>query len=193
MQPPKGGCFLKEVYPVRPFDRALLAVYTFFLTVVFVLFSAVMLGWSTPQFLLRDLFYPGRPEVFWPLMIILILAGARLFWIGINKPDRGGRYVILTEGAMGQIRVSIQAMENLVVKVVAQVNGVREVKPRIVSVSQGVGVQIRAVVTPDINIPDTSEKIQNLVREKVFEVTGVTVNTVKVTIDNISAQKPRVE
>jgi len=178
---------------VRPFDRFLLAVYTFFLTVIILLFSAVMLGWPTPQFILRNLFYPGRPEIFWPLMLILIFAGARLFWIGINKPDKGGRYVILTESAMGQIRVSILAIENLVVKVVTQVNGVREVKPRIVSVSQGVGVQVRAVVTPDINIPDTSVKIQNLVKEKVFEVTGVAVNNVKVTIDNISAHKPRVE
>ncbi|MDF9407487.1 MAG: hypothetical protein A4E52_00203 [Pelotomaculum sp. PtaB.Bin013] len=178
---------------MRPFDRALLAVYTFFLTVIFVLFSAIMLGWTTPQFLLRGLFYPDRAGIFWALMAILILAGVRLFWIGVSKSDRVGRYVVLTESALGQIRVSIQAIENLVVKVVTQVNGVREVKPRIVSVSQGVGIQIRAVVTPDINVPDVSERIQVLVKEKVFEITGITVGSVRVSIDNISAQKPRVE
>jgi len=178
---------------VRPFDRALLAVYTFFLTAIFVLFSAVMLGWTTPQFLLRDLFYPGQPEVFWTLMAILILAGARLFWIGVSRSDRVGRYVLLTESAAGQIRVSIKAIENLTVKVVSQVNGVKEVKPRVVAVSQGVGIQLRAVVTPDINIPEVSEKIQTLVKEKVFEVTGIAVSTVKVSIEDISAHKPRVE
>lgn len=174
-----------------PFDRALLAVYTFFFTVLFALFSAVMLGWPAPLFLLRDIFYPGRPEVFWPLMVLLILAGSRLFWVSLRKPR--GRHVILAESALGQIRVSLQAIENLVEKVVSQIHGVREVKPRMVSVPQGVGIQVRASVTPDVNVPEVSVEIQNRVKERVFEVTGLTVNTVKVSIENISAQKPRVE
>lgn len=176
-----------------PFDRVLLAVYALFITLAVILVAAVMLGWPVPQFLLGHLFYPGRPEVFWPLLVVLVLAGIRLFWLSIIKPDRGGRYVVLTESAMGQTRVSIQAMENLAVKVVSQINGVREVKSRIVTVTQGVGIQIQAVVTPDINIPEVSENIQNLVKERVLAVTGVTVKSVAVTIKNISAQKPRVE
>lgn len=174
-----------------PFDRALLAVYTFFLTLLFALFSAVMLGWPAPMFLLRDIFYPGRPEVFWPLMALLILSGGRLFWISLHKPR--GRHVVLAESALGQIKVSLQAIENLVEKVVSQINGVREVKPRMVSLPQGVGILVRASVTPDVNVPEVSVEIQNRVKERVFEVTGLSVNTVKVSIENISAQKPRVE
>lgn len=173
------------------FDRALLAIYTLFLTVLFALFSAVMLGWPAPLFLLRDLFYPGQPEVFWPLMVLLILAGGRLFWISLHKPR--GRHVVLAESALGQIKVSLQAIENLVEKVVSQINGVREVKPRMIAVPQGVGIQIRASVTPDVNVPEVSVEIQNRVKERVFEVTGLSVNVVKVSIENISAQKPRVE
>lgn len=174
-----------------PFDRGLLAVYTLFLTALFALFSAVMLGWPSPIFLLRDLFYPGRPEVFWPLMALLILAGGRLFWISLRKSR--GRHVVLADGALGQIRVSLQAVESLVEKVVSQISGVREVKPRIILVPQGVGILIRASVTPDVNVPEVSVEIQNQVKERVFEVTGITVNTIKVSIENISAQKPRVE
>ncbi|MCL6561076.1 MAG: alkaline shock response membrane anchor protein AmaP [Firmicutes bacterium] len=174
-----------------PVDRALLAVYTLFLTVLFMLFAAVMLGWPAPLSLLRELFYPGRPEVFWTLLALLVLAGARLFLVSLHKP--GGRHVVLAESALGQIRVSLQAVENLVEKVVSQINGVREVKPRIFSAPQGVGIQVRASVTPDINIPEVSVEIQNRVKERVFEVTGISVSAVKVSVENITAKKPRVE
>ncbi len=174
-----------------PFDRALLAAYTLFITVLSVLFAAVMLGWSAPLYVLRDIFYPGRPEVFWPLMVALILAGCRLFWVSLVKPK--GRHVVLVEGALGQIRVSLRAVEDMVDKEVARMDGIKEVKSRMVAVSQGVGIQLRASVTPDVNVPDISAEIQNRVKEKVFEVTGLNVSTIKVSIDNISMKKPRVE
>ncbi|OPX86571.1 MAG: hypothetical protein A4E53_03005 [Pelotomaculum sp. PtaB.Bin104] len=176
-----------------PFDRALLAVYAFSLTLVISLFSSVMLGWAAPQYLLRDLFYPGRPEVFWPLMLILISAGIRLFWVGVRRPGVSDKHVVLTESALGQVHISLQAIENLVLKVVAQVNGVREVRPKIISDPQGVGIQVRAVVTPDLNIPAVSVEIQQLIKEKVFEVTGINVGSVKMFVENIAVNKPRVE
>jgi hypothetical protein len=156
---------------------------------MFALSSAVMLGWTAPLFLLRDVFYPGRP--FWPLMALLILAGGRLFWTSLRKPR--GKHVVLAESALGQIRVSLQAVENLVEKVVSKINGVREVKSRMVPVPQGIGIQVRAAVTPEVNVPEVSVEIQNRVKEQVFAVTGLSVNTVRVSIENISAQKPRVE
>lgn len=174
-----------------PFDRALLAVYSIFFTVLFALFSAVMLGWAAPLYLLREFFYPGRPELFWSVMVIVILIGVRLFCVSLYKPR--GRHVVLAETSLGQVKVSLQAIESLVEKVVSQFNGVREVKPRIVAVPQGVGIQVRASVTPDVKIPEVSMEIQNRVKERVLEVTGITVNTVKVSVENISVHKPRVE
>lgn len=178
---------------MRPFERALLAVYTFFLTVVFILFSIVLLGWTAPQYLLRDLFYPGQPEVFWPLMLVLILAGVWLFGVSISRPGGKDKHVVLAESALGQVHISLQAIENLVMKLVAQVDGVKEVKTKIISDPQGVGVRIRAVVTPDINIPSISVEIQQKIKEKVFEVTGINVGNVKIFIENIAVHKPRVE
>lgn len=173
------------------FDRALLAAYTFFLTVVFLIFSAVMLGWTSPVLVFRDFFYHSRPDAFWTLMVLLIFAGGRLFWVSIYKPR--GKHVVLTESNLGQVRISLQAIENLVVKVVSQINGVREVKPRIFSIPQGIGIQVRASVTPDINIPEVSAEIQGRVKDRVFEVTGISVGNVKVSIENIAVKRPRVE
>ncbi|BAF59358.1 MAG: alkaline shock response membrane anchor protein AmaP [Pelotomaculum sp.] len=173
------------------FDRVLLGAYALFFTVTVVLFSALMIGWTVPMFLFRDVFCPDRSEVFWPVVIILIIAGARLFWLSLRGPR--GRHVVLAESALGQIRVSLQAIENLVEKVVSQIKGVREVKPRMMSVPQGVGIQVRVSVTPDVNVPEISVEIQNRVKERVFAVTGLSVKAVKVSVEDISAHKPRVE
>jgi uncharacterized alkaline shock family protein YloU len=177
---------------MSPFDRILLGVYTFFITIVFVLFSAVMLGWPAPLFLLKEIFYPGRPEFFWPLMAIVVLVGLRLLWVSLSGKQRG-RHVVLTEGSLGQVNVSLQAIESLVEKTVSQFNGVRDVKPTIIQVQQGIGINVRIAVTPDVNLPQLSEEIQVRVKSKVLEVTGINVNIIKIMIKDISVHKPRVE
>jgi uncharacterized alkaline shock family protein YloU len=156
------------------------------------MFSVVMLGWSAPLFLLKEIFYPGRPVVFWPFMAITILVGFRLIWVSLFTKQRG-RHVVLTESSLGQVNVSLQAIESLVEKIVSQFNGVREVKPSIVTVPQGIGIKVRVAVTPDVNLPQLSEEIQNRVKSRVLEVTGITVNTIKIMVENITVHKPRVE
>lgn len=175
-----------------PFDRFLLGVYAFFITVIFVLCAAVMLGWTAPLFLLKAVFYPGQPEVFWSVTAIALLVGLRLLWVSLSSKPRG-RHVVLTESALGQVNVSLQAIESLVGKIVSQFNGVREVKPNIIPVQQGIGIKIRVAVTPDVNLPQLSEEIQNRVKSRVLEVTGITVNTIKIMVENISVHKARVE
>lgn len=174
-----------------PFDRGLLAVYALFITLLSSLFAAVLLGWAAPLFWLREYLYPDRADVLWTTIAGLILAGVRLFWVSLRRPE--GKHVVLAESALGQVKVSLQAIESLVEKVVSQVSGVREVKPRIILVPQGVGIQVRVAVTPDVNVPEASLEIQNRVKERVLEVTGITINQVKVSVENIAAHKPRVE
>ncbi|MFX4260970.1 alkaline shock response membrane anchor protein AmaP [Pelotomaculum propionicicum] len=178
---------------MNPFDRFLLAVYSLFITVLFILFSAVMLGWPAPLILLRDLFYPGRPEVFWPVMVVVILIGARLFWVSLYKPQKKSQHVVLAENALGQVNLSLSAVEDLSNKVAGKIHGVREVSSQIIEVPQGVGLKIQASVTPDINVPSASAEVQNTIKEKVFEITGLQVSSVEVHIQSISVTKPRVE
>lgn len=178
---------------MNPFDRFILALYSLFITVLFILFSAVMLGWPAPLILLRDVFYPGRPEVFWPIMVVVILIGARLFWVSLYIPQRKTHHVVLAENALGQVNLSLSAVEDLSNKVAGKIHGVREVSSQMVEVSQGVGLKIRASVTPDINVPSASVEIQSTIKEKIFDITGLTVSSVEVHIDSISATKPRVE
>jgi uncharacterized alkaline shock family protein YloU len=153
-----------------------------------------MLGWPAPLFLLRDIFYPGRPEVFWPLMVVIILVGIRLFWASLYKPQKKLQHVVLSENALGQVNVSMIAIHDLVDKVVSRVQGVREVSSQLVTLPDGVGVKIQASVTPDINVPNVSSEIQNAVKAKLHDITGLLVNNVEVHINSITTvKKQRVE
>lgn len=178
---------------MNPFDRVLLAVYSLFITLLFILFLAVMLGWTAPMFLLRDVFYPGRPEVFWPVMAAVVLIGIRLFWVSLYKPQKRSQHVVLADNALGQVNLALSAVEDLANKVTGKIHGVKEVSSQMVEVPQGVGLKIRASVTPDINVPSASAEIQNMVKEKVFDITGLLVSSVEVHIESISVTKPRVE
>ena len=175
-------------------DRILLAVYSLFLTAFFIAIAAVMAGWPAPLFVLRDLFYPERPELFWPIVSALILAGGRLFWVSVAGSGKRPKHVVLAERDAGQVTMSVSAVENLVEKLASQVDGVREVKPHLFRRQQGVGVRLKVAVSPDISIPEVSREIQNRVKEKVFEVTGLDIGLVSVYVDSIAQQqKARVE
>ncbi|MGI6491763.1 MAG: alkaline shock response membrane anchor protein AmaP [Peptococcaceae bacterium] len=176
------------------FDRFLFALYAIFITALFVLFALVMVGWTVPVHFLREAVNPARPEIFWPLLAIMVLIGLRLLWVSLRRnKTKKSSYVVLREGALGEVNLSLQAIENLVEKVVTQMSGVKEVKPSVMTVPDGIGININVAVTPDVNMPQLTEEMQNKVKSRMYEVTGLTINTIKVVIENISVHKPRVE
>lgn len=178
---------------MNSFDRGLMALYSLVVTVLLLLGVLVMAGWQLPLVWLKDLWRdPGQRSGLWAALVVLFLAGLRLIMAAWQKPKAGGRAVV-HEGALGQVRISLQAIESLVDKVVGQTQGVREVKSGIIPLAAGVGIEIRVVVTPDVNIPELSRQIQEQVKTYVYQVTGVSVSEIKVLVSNIAAERPRVE
>jgi len=176
------------------FDRFLLAVYSLALTVILFLVAAEAVGLAPLRRLYSNI-SPSQTELLC-VVGVAILIGLRLFWVSFRSSEQkvqSGRYVILSEGASGQIRVAVHAIENLVMKTASKMDGIKEVKTQIYSNDKGVGVRIEASVSPDLSIPDATEKIQTLVKERVLEVTGITVINVAVSVENIVVEKPRVE
>lgn len=177
---------------MRPFDRVLLFIYSFCLTVILVITAFWEAGWiNTPYLFLRENDLLLDSGVVFIFLGLFILIGIRLFWVSV-KPERK-KQIIIQEGALGKVRLAIPAIESLVEKTVAQNSGVREIKAQVATVPQGIGIKIRATVTPDIQIPEISRVIQEKVKEKVLEITGITVQEVSILINSIAARKLRVE
>lgn len=178
---------------MSPFDRGLLVVYTFLITVFSALMLAIVSGWwQQPLFVLWQSPYIFEVQMYLSVFVgLLMLIGLRLFWVSLTRRQSGK--AVVHDYMLGQVRISLQAIENLVKKVVYQVHGVKDVKPRVVQTPGGMGLHIRAVVAPDISIPEVSREIQQRVQEYISQTTGITVNDIKIIVENISTTRPRVE
>jgi uncharacterized alkaline shock family protein YloU len=177
---------------LRPFDRFLLFLYTFILTVLFIAAVPFLAGWlridqNQPQQLLQII---QQPAVIFLLLGLFIVAGIRLLWVDI-RPAR--KQAVVYESKLGNVHIALTAIESLAEKVVSQNNGVREVEARVFNRPQGIDIQIKAAVTPDTSIPEVSDAVQEQVKQRVLSVTGITVQQVEFLVHSISASKLRVE
>lgn len=98
---------------------------------------------------------------------------------------------LLSHSQMGELRICFKAIENLVLKAARTVNGVREVKTKMVQSENGLTIFLRAVTFPDLNIPQISTELQAAVKEYVETTTGATVAEVKVMIENVVAEQSK--
>lgn len=170
-----------------PFDRALLTIYTVIVSIVAVLGLLMLSGLLTP---VSPSGYVTR-EVQMAVLGVFLLAGLRLLFSGrARKPDR---QAVVDETVLGEVKVSLTAIESLIVKVASAVPGIREVKPRVLSEREMMAIEIKAAVSPDVNIPELSQNLQQVVQDAVRDVTGLTVQKIRVSVENIASHKGRVE
>jgi len=179
-----------------PFDRALLAVYTLTVILVALAVALVLTGWLGRWVAPSDLYvflWPGIREPALVALVVLVLVGIRLFWVSLRPGAPQGGHAVVDENVLGQVRIALPAIEALVGKVVAEVPGIRDVKPRVVADGDRIAMRLKITVTPDVHIPDLARQVQELVQARVREVTGITISNVRVSVVSIATTKPRVE
>lgn len=183
------------------FFRVLLAVYAFCLAVlsVFVMYIAFVpkvftniTGLITRAFssdigaTLRVIIFAAG-LVFFAMSIMFLLSGVR------SSKDKKA---VSKQTNIGEIRISLNSIENVAINASKRCNGVRESKTFVRKADDGVEIEVRIIVMPDLSIPVISEEVQNRVKRSVEETSGIAVKNVKVIVDSIYSGvtfKPRVE
>lgn len=95
---------------------------------------------------------------------------------------------------IGEVKISLGAIESIALAASRKLNGVKETKAYVFKAADSVSIVIKTVVMADINIPALSEDIQVRVKKSIEESSGITVNHVKVIVENIyTGYKSRVE
>jgi len=174
------------------FDRGILVLYTFTLTLLFLTLGIFMFGWSGPVLRLwQEVNSSANQEILGILLVVYILIGLRLLWV-IVKPERK-KQAVVHEGTMGQVRVALAAIEALAEKTSAAMPGIKEVKAKVVPSPQGIALHLKLSTAPDINIPSVSQDIQREVTDNIYKVVGLTVSEVRVAVESFISAKPRVE
>ena len=73
----------------------------------------------------------------------------------------------------GQVVISLKAIEDFIKDAAQAVEEVKEVKSEIVANRRGITVTSRASVYAGTNIPETTERIQGIIKNRVQDVLGV--------------------
>lgn len=80
--------------------------------------------------------------------------------IAFNNPD-------------GQVSISLSAIEEFIRKIGSSLPEVKEMKSDCIATKKGIDISTRVVFWSDANIPEATEKIQNLVKVKIQEMLGI--------------------
>ena len=158
-----------------------------------VLLVMISLGWTGPWFYLENyLLYAASRWLLGLTGTIVFIVSFTLFIGSIRaKPVKTA---LIHETALGQVNITIPALEHLVVKAARSVQGVREVKPLLKRTDGGLAVQLKVQVQPDISIPVLTEELQTKVKEYLMKTVGITVQNIRVSVCKINWEtKSRVE
>ena len=172
------------------FYRVLLAVYAFCLA----LFSAVVMFITIrprvytyiSDYLSGNVFVAGITGlkiavfiialVFFALSLIFLLSGVKS-----NKDKKA----VSKHTNIGEIRISLNSIENIAHNASKNAVGVKDSKTLVKKAEDGVMIEVRMVVMPEMSIPTISEDVQNRVKKAVEEASGIIVKNVKVIVDSI--------
>jgi len=172
------------------FDRVVLAVYTVSLGVLAVVLLLLSLGWRAPlDFVSASLRDTQSRMALGIVSGFYLIISLRLVYTAFKRKYSG--QTVLHETALGEIRVSLDAVENLVRRIARQVQGVRDVTSHVSLSPAGLRVWAKLVVSPDVSIPSVSNDVQSSIKSYVRNVVGVEVSEVSLYVENITAEVRR--
>lgn len=173
------------------FDRVILTIYTISLGIVSLgLIWVGATGWHAPLDLIRtsSQTLAGRFEI-GVIGLVLFTVSVRLLGVGFLGSPR--RRAVVHQLTMGDVRISLHAVEGMVQRLVRNISGVRDAKAVVESKNDGLAVRVRATVGPETTITDLTETIQEEIRTQVRRVVGIDVREVRVEVDHITPEVRR--
>ncbi|HHT02408.1 MAG TPA: alkaline shock response membrane anchor protein AmaP [Firmicutes bacterium] len=173
------------------FDRILLTIYA---VAGMVLSGGIVLwaaGWERPlQYLNRELTYnPNSRWLLGLLGFVFLLGNFRFLTVAWQR--RRGRRAVVHQTKLGDVRISLAAVEHLISRAARGVPGVREAKTRVAAGNEGLLVALRTSALPQVSIPETSQRIQDVVRRQLQDVVGIPLERIEIEVDAIAGEGRR--
>lgn len=103
--------------------------------------------------------------------LLFIFISIMVVNIAMGKIQR--EKTIAFENPDGQVTIALSAIEDFIKRAIRQLPEVKELKPNVKAGKKGIMIVNRVTLFSDINIPETTEKIQNIVKTRVQDMLGV--------------------
>jgi uncharacterized alkaline shock family protein YloU len=185
---------------IRVLDKLLLFLYSLTVGACSVVAFCIGFGWFPLEWLTGFLssIYEREESLQATVIVIaavLFLISLRFFYISLRRSNSSAPSIDQRTD-YGDIRISLETVENLSLKAAGRHRGVKDLKARIRIGEAGIDISLRAVADGENSIPALTEEIQRSVKSHVEEITGIPVSGVSVFIANITQTnnfKSRVE
>lgn len=162
--------------------RFLTFIGVVFYTLVLCLLGTLILGFSLHIIQIQDVehilqavytFNDLRIAAFiiGSLLILLSFSFARLI-LGRMQKER----TIAFENPSGMVTVSLSAVEDLVKRLTIQIPEIRETRPEVVATKKGIEIDLRIILRSEVNIPELTLKLQELIKTRIQDILGVEEN-----------------
>jgi len=118
---------------------------------------------------------------------ILVIVSLIMLQTGLGRKQR--EKTIAFENPEGQVTVSLSAIEDFIKKAVSNLPEIKELKSSVTASKKGINILCKVTLFSDSNIPETTERIQSIVKSKVQDMLGVEESIdIKVNVTNISSK-----
>ncbi len=119
--------------------------------------------------------------------LLLSLAFARIIY-GRQEQER----LIHFDNALGRVTISLSAIEDLIRRLVIHTPQIKEIRPVITSTKKGLEVEIRLVLRSDVNIPEMTAELQEIIKRKIQHVIGTEESVhIRVHVIKISSESSK--
>lgn len=155
--------------------RPLQTLSIIFYTVVFIIIGAALIAISLELITLDQIkaFYET-----YNLRTSIGLAGVVFILLGllITHFTFGGiqrERTIAFNTPDGQVVISLSAIENFIKKLANQIPEIKDMRSNVIASKKGVNISARVSLWSDSNIPDVTERIQGIIKNKVQDMLGI--------------------
>jgi uncharacterized alkaline shock family protein YloU len=175
---------------IKMLDKLLLFLYSVAIGIVSIVAIITASGGFSNKWLTKVLSdFTGEDKLLQAIVIgvavIILLISIRFFVLSVRT---GGSSApsINQRTEHGDIRISVETVENLALKAASRTRGVKDLRARVRVTESGLEILIRAFVDGEGSIPTLSEEMQRTVSTQIEEATGIPVAEVSVFIANVT-------
>ncbi len=116
---------------------------------------------------------------------VMLLLALIFLSLGFRSATKKSKKAMLKSNEFGAVMITIAAIENMVLRVIQQTQGIKDVSRYVTYTADGLLVKIKVRAMPDVTLPDLIGALQAKIKECLESTTGMTVREVEVTVDNI--------
>lgn len=115
---------------------------------------------------------------------LLIIIGISLAQIILGRMEK--EKTIAFNTSTGQVTIALSAVEDLIKRLSSRFSEIKELRPNVIAGKKGVEVKLRVILYSEVNIPDITSQLQDLIKTRIQEMLGIEEQiTVKVHIAKI--------